>query len=299
LNLGGKMSKDFIIPTVLVPLQNRRKGILLFVAGISLLTTLDMVVKVASFELSTPQIVWGRYVAQSIAILSVTGRLSVLACLRTRAPSLHLLRALFLFVANAALMLALRYLPLTEASVIGFASPLLLTALTYPVLGESVGPARWAAVVIGFIGVLVVMQPGSALFHWAALLPLLMAICAAFYHVLTPIVARVEDPAISIYFLGVGGAIVMTAIVPWFWTQPDAWGWAMLLIIGVLGAFGHLLIVRAFVQAPVSLLAPLFYLQLIGAVVYGWFIFGDMPGLATLLGGALIILSGIYVYRTK
>lgn len=280
-------------------LQDRRKAVVLFVAAIALLATMDMVVKFASSDLSTPQIVWGRYVAQSIAIFVVTGPTGVLTCLHSRVPGMHVMRALFLFVANTAFMAALRYLPLTEANVVGFTSPLLLTALTYPILGEKVGLGRWAAITIGFIGVLVVMQPGSAMFQWAALLPLLMAISAAFYHVLTPIVARVEDPAISIYFLGVIGAISMTLVVPWFWTQPDALGWTMLLVIGVLGTIGHLLIVRAFAHAPASVLAPFFYLHLIWAVIYGWFIFGDIPSLVTVIGGSLIIASGIYVYRTR
>jgi drug/metabolite transporter (DMT)-like permease len=151
-----------------------------------------------------------------------------------------------MFVANVAFMAALRYLPLTEANVVAFASPLLLTALSAPVLGEPVGASRWLAVAAGFAGVLIVLQPGSAMFHWAALLPLVSAIGAAVYHVMTPIVARVEDPAVSIYFLSVLGAVVMSSVVPWHWTDPDAPGWTMLLAIGACGAIGHILLVRAF-----------------------------------------------------
>jgi drug/metabolite transporter (DMT)-like permease len=91
----------------------------------------------------------------------------------------------------------------------------------------------------------------------------------------------------------------MSLVVPWFWTQPDMLGWAMLFVIGVLGTIGHLLIVRAFAYAPASMLAPFFYVHLIWATIYGWFIFSDIPKIATLIGGGLIILSGIYVYRTR
>jgi hypothetical protein len=118
-------------------------------------------------------------------------------------------------------------------------------------------------VIGGFIGVAIVLQPGNALFRWAALLPLVMAVGAAFYRVLAPIVARVENPAISIYFLGMIGAASMSAVVPFYWTQPDALGWSMLLVIGVLGTIGHLLIVRAFAHAPAATLAPFFYVHLI------------------------------------
>lgn len=288
-----------VIPLRAALIEDRRKAALFFVTAIALLATMDMIVKFASTSLSTPQIVWGRYVAQSMAMVLIIGPAGILTCIRSKVPGMHVARALFLFVANFAFMAALRYLPLTEANVVGFASPLLLTAFTYPILGEKVGLGRWAAVVAGFIGVLIVMQPGTAMFQWAALLPLTMAVCAAFYHVMTPIVARVEDPAISIYFLGIIGAVSMSVVVPWFWTQPDALGWAMMFLIGVFGTIGHLLIVRAFAYAPASILAPFFYIHLIWAAIYGWFIFGDLPNLATIIGGALIIASGIYVYRIR
>jgi drug/metabolite transporter (DMT)-like permease len=281
------------------PQQDRRKAILLFLTAITLMATMDLIVKFASSSLSTVQIVWGRYVGQCVAILFIVGPAGFLICLRSKAPKLHVTRALLLFVANFAFMASLRYLPLAEANVISFVSPLLLTALTYPFLGEQVTPGRWAAVIAGFIGVLIVVQPGSAVFQLAALLPLAMAIFAAFYHVLTPIVARVEDPAVSIYFLSIIGAVAMSMVVPWYWTQPDALGWLMLFIIGVLGTIGHILIVRAFARASASVLAPLFYVHLIWATIYGWLVFGDIPTTATTIGGALIIASGIYVYRSK
>ena len=295
------MTQDSSIPVVTPPnayVENRGKAAALFLTAITLLATMDVIVKLASSSLSTPQIVWGRYVAQVVAIILIAPA-GVLACVRSKVPGMHVARALFMFAANFAFMAALRYLPLAEANVIGLASPLLLTALTYPVLGEKVGIGRWIAVALGFTGVLIVLQPGTALFQWAAVLPLMMAIGAAFYHVTTPFIARVEDPALSIYFLGVIGAVVMSAIVPWFWTQPDLLGWTMLLVIGVLGTIGHILIVRAFAYAPASMLAPFFYVHLIWATIYGWFIFGDLPNLPTIIGGALIIATGIYVYRTK
>jgi drug/metabolite transporter (DMT)-like permease len=113
--------------------------------------------------------------------------------------------------------------------------------------------------------------------------------------VLTPIVARVEDPVISIDFLGVIGAVATSAVVSLYWTHPDALGWSMLLVIGVLGTAGHFLVVRA----PASILAPFFYLHLIWAAIYGWSVFGDLPSLATIVGGVLIIAAGTYVYRTQ
>lgn len=288
------------VPPARVPfVENRRKAVFLFIIAISLLATMDLLTKIASADLSTTQIVWGRYVAQSLAMLLIIGPASITASIRSKVPGLHIARSLLLFVANFAFMAALRYMPLTEANIVGFASPLLLTALTYPVLGERVGVGRWAAVIAGFVGVIIVLQPGTAVFHWAALLPLVMAIGGACYHVMTPIVARTEDPAISIYYVSIIGAFGMSLIVPFYWTQPDILGWALLFVIGSLGTIGHVLIVRAFAHAPASMLAPFFYVHLIWAVTYGWIFFGDLPHVATIVGGALIIGSGIYVYRTK
>lgn len=296
------MSKEqsLSIPPARIPfVEDRRKAVFLLITAITLLATMDLLVKFASATLSTTQIVWGRYVAQSMAMILIIGPAGISASIRSKVPGLHVARALLLFVANFAFMAALRYMPLTEANVVGFASPLLLTALTYPVLGEKVGISRWLAVIVGFIGVMIVLQPGTAVFHWAALLPLVMAIGAASYHVLTPIVARTEDPAISVYFLSIIGAFSMSTVVPFYWTQPDVAGWAMLFFIGAFGTVGHVLIVRAFAHAPASMLAPFFYIYLIWAVIYGWFFFDDLPSLATIVGGVLIIASGIYVYRTK
>jgi drug/metabolite transporter (DMT)-like permease len=289
-----------MIPSLpFVPPHDRRRAVMLFLIAITILATMDVMTKLASLNLSTVQVVWGRYVGQCIAMLLILGVPGFLSCFRSKAPSLHVLRALFLFVANFAFMASLRYLPLAEANVISFASPLLLTALTYPVLGEKVSAGRWAAVAAGFLGVLIVIRPGTAMFHWAVVLPLIMAIFGALYHVLTPFVARTDDPTISIYFLSVIGAVSMSIIVPWYWTNPDLAGWAMLLAIGSCGTIGHILIVRAFAHAPASMLAPFFYIHLIWATIYGWCVFGDIPTLPTLIGGAFIIASGIYVYRSK
>lgn len=279
--------------------EDRGRAIMLFLAAIALLATMDMMVKIASSHYATPQIVWARYVAQLFAMLLIMGRAGIAACVGSKVPALHVVRALALFGANFAFMAALRYLPLAEANVLGFVAPLLLTALTWPVLGERVGLARWIAVVAGFVGVVIVVEPGTAVFQWAAVLPLLMAVGSAVYHVLTPVVARTESPSISISYLAVIGSVSMSIAVPWFWTQPDAFGWALLLAIGVLGTIGHLLILRAFAHAQASMLAPFFYVHLLWALFYGWMIFGDLPTLAMLAGGALIVASGYYVYRSS
>lgn len=279
-------------------LLRRRRGILIIIPAVAVLATMDLVVKLASAEFSTAQIAWGRYVAQSLGLLIFGGVTGATACLRSRIPGAHLVRAVLLLVANVLFMAAVRYLPLAEANVIGFASPLLLTALSYPVLGERVGFRRWMAVLAGFAGVLVVIRPSAALFHWAALLPLFMAICAAVYHIMTPIIRQTEDPAISVHYLGWVGVLVTSVVVPWFWIPPSLSGWLMLAAIGAFGTVGQILMIRAFELAPPSMLAPFLYLHLVWALVYGFSVFGDVPSPGVVLGALLVVTSGIYVYRT-
>jgi drug/metabolite transporter (DMT)-like permease len=165
-----------------------------------------------------------------------------------------------------------------------------------PVLGERVRKGCWLAVGCGLVGVLIVIRPGSAIFQSAALLPLIMAGCSALYHVLTPLIRRTEDPAISLYFVGAIGAIGTGLALPWSWTQPSGAGWALLGTIGLLGTAGHVVTIRAFERAPPQTLAPLLYTYLLWALLFGFLFFGDLPDVATVIGALLVILCGLYVY---
>lgn len=276
-----------------------QRGVGFVILGVFLLATMDLLSKLTVSTLSTMQIVWVRYLVQAVLLIAVTGRTSVQRCLATTIPGLHVVRALLLLGGSVAFMFSLRYLSLADANVVGFLSPLLITALSLPVLGMRVRWHHWAAVITGFLGVLVMLRPGGTLTHWAILLPLMSALCSAAYHIMTPIVARTDDPALSIYFTS-GIAIVLAgAFMPWSWVAPTAVEWMMLVGIGILGVLGQLLTVRGFVRAPVSVLAPFLYVHLLLAIVYGWIVFHDWPGTTTLIGAALVVGSGIYVYRSR
>jgi drug/metabolite transporter (DMT)-like permease len=275
----------------------RKRGFALMALAITLLATMDLLVKLLSTRYAVTQIVWARYVLQSLTFVAVTGVVGIAASLRSDFLPAHLGRAALLLVGNVSFVLALRYLPLTEANVIGFASPLIITALSYPVLGQRVSARRWLAVIVGFAGILIVMQPGQSLFQWAALWPLAMAATAAVYHITTPLIGRHDDPVVSVYILSVAGAVVLTVAVPFAWTTPGPLEALGLAVIGVLGAFGQILIIKAFTLSPAASLAPFFYVYLIWAVIYGYLVFGDVPTLTTFIGAALVVGGGIYVYR--
>ena len=268
-------------------------------AGVSLIATMDLLVKFVSSDISIAQIAWGRFSVQLIILLAIAWPTGPLAFLRAKLRGIHFLRAVILLTGNLAFIAALRYMPLVQANLIGFLSPLLLTALAYPVLGEPVGPRRAVAVAVGFAGVLVVLRPGGDLFGWEALLPLTMAVCAASYHIMTPIVRRVEDPAISLYYLSIIAVVATTAMMPWTWTPMTGTQWALLVAIGMLSVAGHILMIRGLESAPASTLAPFFYCHLVWALIYDAVFFGVLPGGATLLGAALVVGSGLYVYRVR
>jgi drug/metabolite transporter (DMT)-like permease len=275
--------------------SSENRGILLLIASTFLIASMDTLVKLASAELSTIQIAWGRYSTQAVLLCALSAP-TFLRSLQTRRPWLHLFRAGLLITGNTSFMAALRFMPLAEANVIGFAAPLFLTGLSRPVLGERVGWIRWFAVVLGFGGVLIVVGAGSDFLKWAALLPLLMAACSAAYNVLTPVVARTEDPIATLYFAGVIGAAAFSLAVPFFWTAPSNSGWSLLILLGILGTAGHFGLIRAFELAPVATLSPLLYVYLVWAVGFGWFVFGEVPAASTVIGAIVVITCGLIVY---
>ena len=192
--------------------------------------------------------------------------------------------------------LSLKYLQMAQVTAIGFITPFLVAALSVPLLGERVGRHRWGAIIVGFLGVLVVIRPGMGGLHWS-MMALLGGISAyAFYLILTRKVAAEESPITSVFYTALIGAIVMTLPLPWIWQSPESWlGWAFMGLTGVFGGFAHLLIISAHRYAPASLLAPFYYTQIVWSVLAGYLSFGDIPDHFTLAGSAIVIASGLYL----
>ena len=167
---------------------------------------------------------------------------------------------------------------LAEANTIAFTSPLMITVLSGVILGEAVGARRWIAVAAGFAGVLLVVQPGSGIMGWAALLPLIAAVSSAFYHITTRLLARTEDPANTLYFVALVGALGLSLLVPFFWaplTAPLLFG---MVAVGTLGTVGHFFVIRAFQTVPAATLSPFLYVYLVWATVLGMADVRRFPG---------------------
>jgi drug/metabolite transporter (DMT)-like permease len=242
---------------------------------------------------------WARFlfgfVTVAIALRIATGQVPW----RSRAPGLQTLRSLILAACNWLFTTALVYIPLADATAVGFASPLLTVALAAVWLKERVGWRRWAGVGIGLVGVLVLLRPpflfAGEPVHWAMLLPLGTAALFAVYQIMTRRLAAIDDPRTTILHTSLAAAVVTSALMPAAWTWPSAGGWGALVLLGILGGAGHGLMVLAFARAPVSLLAPMSYTQMIWAVMAGMLVFADVPDGVTLAGMVVIASGGLLV----
>ena len=273
-------------------------GIGLTILAIGLFTVMDTIGKGLSAHYPVPQVVWARYFFQFGWMLLLIPRLGAIGLVRTTRLGMNLVRGSLLAVATLFMFTAISFVPLADAYTITFIAPLLITIFSIPLLGERVGWRRWSAVVAGFIGVLIVIRPGIGMPHWALALPLVTAVGFALYQILTRKVAGTpgETSVAMLFYLASVGAAVMTALVPFFWRTVAPFDWLPMAAMGLVGGLGHLILIRALTIAPASLLAPFVYTQIVWALVLGYLVFGDLPDVWMLLGGAVIVASGLYVF---
>jgi drug/metabolite transporter (DMT)-like permease len=287
---GGAASNS---PTPASIVANRH-GILLMLLTMCLFVAADATAKVLTHSYPVIEVTWGRFlfhVALLLPLLVTRGG----AVFRTSRLRLQLTRSTLQIGSTVIYFAALALLPLATAATIAFAQPLVVTVLSVPVLGEKVGPRRWAAVVVGFLGVLIVIRP-TGIVQWAALLPLATAACSACYAIATRLVARVDPVQVSLFYTAAGGLALASLAVPFVWQTPDLKGWLLMALTGVLAGSGHYCIIHAFQRAPAAMLAPFTYTQLLWATGLGYLLFGDLPDRWTVAGGLVIVGSGLYVF---
>ncbi len=268
-------------------------------AAVALFPFLNAGVKYLSDGYSTGMIVWSRYAGHMLIMVVIYMPSRGGALFKTGQLPTQILRSLLLFSSTAFYFSALPFLPLATAASISFTAPFIVTGLSIFVLGERVGPRRWAAVVIGFIGMLIIIRPGGEGFHWAGLLVLASATSYAIYQVMTRRMAGRDDSTTTAAYTALVGAVVSTLALPMTWATPASWLDAgVLLSLGLVGGLGHQLVIKSFQYGEASVITPFTYGQLLGATVLGYLIFGDFPDLWTWLGVAIIVGCGIYVaYR--
>jgi len=262
-------------------------------------SSLDASAKYLSNELPLWVLLWGRYVFNFLFVALFFLRGAPADIIHTRNIKLQILRSILLVTATLTFWLALMFLPLADCVVILFVSPLLVTILAAPLLGESVDKHRWSVVILGFVGVMVVLRPGFAIFDWVSILPLITALLYAGVQISTRILGRTDGALTTLLYSSAGGVIISTIGVWFFWVTPSLQQWLVLGWLGFLGALGHYLMIKAYEIAPASLLAPFDYTTLIWATILGFVIFGDLPDTWTVLGAIIIMSSGIYLIRRE
>lgn len=243
------------------------------------------------------QTLWVRYVIYAGFAVLVARQKGVLRMARSRRPWLQFWRSILAMLENAVFFLAFAYLPLAETHAIAATSPLIVILLAAPLLGEKVGLHRWLAVLAGFAGVLLIVRPGLVSLEWPMALPLVGALMWGLYQIMLRLVARDDAPETTLLwsaFIGLGAA---TLVVPFQWEPVTPAAWGFLLLIGILGAVCHYGLIRALDHADASAMQPYSYTLLVWASVMGFLVFGDIPALWTILGGAIVVASGLYTWH--
>jgi drug/metabolite transporter (DMT)-like permease len=270
------------------------RGILVTLAAMLLFGLMDAASKFLSTRYPVPQILWLRYVFTVPLLLLVLAPGGLAGRLRSARPGLQVGRALLLVVEIGLVVWCFGQLPLADVHAVLALTPLAVTVLSVPLLGERVGPRRWAAVGAGFLGVLVILRPGLGVVHPAALVALASVLLYALYQVLTRMAGRVDAAETSLLWQLVVGSLALSLVVPFAWRTPDAGHWPLFVVVAALGGLGHYCMIKALQLTPAVIVQPFSYTLLLWAVVIGYVGFGDLPDRWTLLGAALIVAAGTY-----
>ena len=274
-------------------------GILLAILAGFLFVTSDTVVKLARQDLPVAMVVWGRFTAHFLLMLLMFPGKKIKQLFKVNNLKLVIIRGILLLLCTFLFFTAIGYIGLAEANSIMFISPFFVVALSIPLLKEQVGIRRWSAVVIGFVGILIILRPGFQEIHWAYLLIIGVAFFFALFTILTRTLSFTETAISMWFYTALVGMLGSSAIVWHYWQTPTLDQTLMLLLIGAIGGGSHYIIIKAYQRASASILAPFQYFQIIWATVYGLLIFDTAPDGWTWLGTAIIIASGLYVWARE
>ena len=268
-------------------------AILLILCAVVLFSLSDVLAKLLRQSLPAVEIAWLRYIVFVAFGTFLAGR-NRFAGLRPRRPVLQGLRGLGLVGSAVLFISGLGYLPVAEATAINFVSPAFITALSIPFLGEVVGFRRWAAVLAGLGGVLIVIRPGAGALQAAAAFPLLSALCWAATIIITRRMGATDRTQTTLFWSALTGLAALTVLVPFGFVLPTPGQAGIALALGICASVGQYLVIIAYRLVPASTLAPFSYAQILSSTGLGYLVFGAVPDRATLVGAAIVIASGLY-----
>ena len=271
------------------------KAVVLNVSAWMLLPLMDGLAKYLSQEIHFLQVVWGRYFFMALISLVIT---FLFFRHHLKWPSnfqIQLIRSLFLFLSTILFFYAISIISLPEALTLAFVSPMIVTLLSAIILKEEVGFRRWSAVVVGFIGVLFVIRPGFNEVNLATITALGCGICYAIYIISTRKLSNQDSPLLTLIFTGLSGSIVISLIVPFYWSDLTLIQLLLLVLLAAIGTLAHFLLILSLNFAEASKLAPLSYSEIIMNVIIGYYFFGDFPSQWVWIGLVIIVASGVYI----
>ena len=264
-----------------------------------MLPIMDGFAKYLSADLPVLQITWARYfftVAFTFPIMFLFFRKNLVW---TDKPKLQITRGIILLTANICFFYAISIISLAKALTLAFVAPLIVTAFSPIFLGERVGFRRWSAVIIGFIGSLVVIRPGFVEINLASIAALGTGVMYGFYLIITRKLSTPDNPLLTLLLTGVVGATIISLVMPFVWVKPNFNQWSIMAAIGIFACLGHFFLILSLKYADASKLAPFSYFEIITNIIIGYYFFSDFPDNWTFLGLFIIVLSGIYIYRRE
>ena len=280
--------------------SNRLVGIGLISATYLLFTLLDGSAKWLVQSVPVLVVVWLRFLTHTLIASALLFPMRGLALVRTQHLRWHLARGLMFVAMTGMNFWALQFLQLTVTASIFFMVPILVALLSAPLLGEKLDAKRWAAILVGFAGVLVIVRPGSEAFHPAMLLSLANAVLYAFFNMMTRKLAAYDPPETIQFLPAVVATVVLAPFALAAWESPHGWfEWLLLCLMGVFGGTGHYLLAMAHRYAPASTLAPFLYQQILYMAIFGYLVFGSVPDTAVWIGAAIVIASGLYLFSRE
>ncbi len=276
--------------------QNTRLGIMMMLLTTLIFAMQDGLSRHLAGEYNVYMVVMIRYWFFAAFVITVAGRKAggLRAAARTRQPVLQAFRALLLVAEICVIVAGFTLLGLIESHAVFACYPLLIAALSGPVLGERVGWRRWSAIGVGFIGVIIILEPGFGVFQPEAILPLIAALMFALYGLLTRYAARQDSAATSFFWTGVVGAIGMTAVGMWFWEPMTASDWGWMVLMCITGAGGHYTLIKCYEVAEASAVQPFTYLQLVFITILGVTVFGETIRINVAIGVGIVVAAGVF-----